>query len=397
MKTLLAVLVALTVSACSSHRESNVWKMTLTEDGAPFGSLRQARPDAVRKAAQTYEQFLTELDARYFKEVDFDRVTIHAMHGALARLNAHGEVARLDAPLPCKTELGIGATLTRNYQNDILISHLALTSPLAGEGVRAGARILAVDDASTNLLTSSETAGLIICNGDTNVMLTIEQDGVMRTVYIEKRVNQFAKMLHVVFPGNIHYVWISSLSEFGTASRAIAILEAARKTPDAGVILDLRSMNGGYVAASKILLSMFVPPGSVALWYNETPITVPDLRTPLANPMVVLINGRTASVGEVLALALQDHERATIIGWHTAGFGTALGEATLPDQSTAYIPHVIYRGPKKTSIEGVGVVPDIIVRDTSPYGYFKDGYPDAILATALAHLRDKYLQYAKAP
>jgi C-terminal processing protease CtpA/Prc len=96
-------------------------------------------------------------------------------------------------------------------------------------------------------------------------------------------------------------------------------------------------------------------------------------------------------------MALQDHSRATIIGEHTAGFGTALGEIILPDQSTAYIPHVIYRGPKGAHIEGKGVTPDIAVHDTSPYGYYQPGMPDAIMTTALAYLRGEHLQYARAP
>ena|GEM_PF-4253398 len=391
------MLAALTLSACSSHQEPKTWNLTMTDDGAIFGPLRQAHPDAVRKAAKTYEQFLSELDARYFEEVDLGMVTVHAMHGALARLNAHGEVARLDEPPPCKAEIGIGVILTRSYRNNIVISSLAPTSPVALAGIRAGDRVLTIDGRSTNLLTSSDAAELIICNGKPSVLLTIEQDGVVFTKNIPKRKNDFPTIIDVALPNHIRYVWISSLSEYAYLSRALAALEWVREKPRDKVILDLRSMNGGLVNAGKLLLSMFIPAGSTALWYGETPIEIPDIRTPLGNQLVVLVNSRTASTGEMVALALKDYGRAVIIGEQTAGFGTALGTADLPDNSTAYIPHTIYRGPHQTVIEGIGVTPDIVVRDTSPYGYYVQGMPDAILASALGHLAGMPLQYAKAP
>lgn len=391
------MLTALIVSACSSHLEPIVWKLTMTDDGAAFGPLRQAHPDAVRKAAKTYEQFLTELDARYFEEVDLGMVTVHAMHGALARLNAHGEVVRLDKPPPCKAEIGIGAILTRSYRNNIIISSLAPTSPVALAGIRAGDRVLTIDGQSTNLLTSSDAAELIICNGKPSVLLTIEQDGVVFTKNIPKRKNNFPTIIDVALPNYVRYVWVSSLSEYTYLSRTLAALEWVREKPRDKVILDLRSMNGGLVNAGKLLLSMFIPAGSTALWYGKTPIEVPDIRTPLGNQLVVLVNSRTASTGEMIAIALKDYGRAVIIGEQTAGFGTALGTADLPDNSTAYIPHTLYRGPAQTIIEGIGVTPDIVVKDTSPYGYYTPGMPDAILASALAHLAGVPLQYAKAP
>ncbi len=132
----------------------------------------------------------------------------------------------------------------------------------------------------------------------------------------------------------------------------------------AGVILDLRDCTGGYLVASLQLSSLFLDSG--------TPVVIIDSHVeenvryavggkPRRGELLLLVNGRTASAAEVLAAALQDHRRATVMGWPTFGKGSVQKLVHLPDGGAYKFTTATYKSPSGTDLEGVGVQPDLVL------------------------------------
>ena len=152
------------------------------------------------------------------------------------------------------------------------------------------------------------------------------------------------------------------------------------------LVLDMRNNPGGLLQESITVASQFLPPDLVVLYeqsrQGEKEYRVRDGSTLTDLPMVVLINGGTASAAELVAGALKDHGRATVIGQRSFGKGTVQLIFQLLDKSSIHVTTAEFFPPSRQPLEGAGIEPDIpMIPDSNGR--------DVELGEAIRHLRDK--------
>ena len=255
---------------------------------------------------------------------------------------------------------GIGAYVTVKDEQ-IIISAPIADSPADRAGIRAGDIILEVDGQSTEGMSLTEVVLLVQGPEGTTVDLLILHEGETEPVLISV-VRAVIEVPSVDFEmmGEIAYIGITGFTD-RTAEELLPVMATVNQQA-AGIIVDLRGNLGGPLAAAVDVTSLFLEEGVVVeVVDNEGhrdvyPIKNVGITTDL--PLVVLVDGYSASASEVVAGALQDYGRAVIAGTRTLGKGSANILLELSDGSAIYITNARWLTPHGRLIEGEGIQPD---------------------------------------
>jgi carboxyl-terminal processing protease len=250
---------------------------------------------------------------------------------------------------------------------------LIVVSPIEGSpsekaGIKAGDAITAVDGTSLDGLTVDGARDKIRGKKGTEVTLTIVRGGaapmdikVVRDVIVSKEV--IAKDLA---GGQVGYIAVTGFSD-NSATKFHDALQADLKAGKTRIILDLRGNPGGYVTAARAIASEFLKDGPI-FWeedatgkQTETDVTGQGLATSDSIKLVVLIDKGSASASEIVAGALQDRKRATVVGETSFGKGTVQQWIQLQDGSALKLTIAKWLTPNKRWIHHVGVIPDVPV------------------------------------
>ena len=190
---------------------------------------------------------------------------------------------------------------------------------------------------------------------------------------------------------NIGYVDINTFGEKTTQELRAALDDLLKQNPR-GIIIDLRNNPGGYLSTSVEVASEFIDDGVIL--YEEYGDGRRDTHRALGNgqatdiPLVVLINEGSASASEILAGALQDYERATLVGVKSFGKGSVQNWVPLSDnQGAARVTIARWLTPDERLIDHIGLMPDVVV-EMSPEDFVAELDPqlDAAMETMLAIL-----------
>ena len=272
--------------------------------------------------------------------------------------------------------VGIGVYIDTS-KNTLLVTAPIPGGPAEAAGVKAGDVIIAIDGKDiTTLPVADQTAGIQGPEG-TPVRLTIRRAGTPGTIDItvtRKKITVPAVTLDVL-PNAIGKITITSFNDFTNKELDDTLTQVQEKHLK-GIILDLRNNGGGYVDGAQQLLGRFLPKDSVAMLEDRrptggalTPILVKDDGPQLLDiPLVMLVNGGTASASEIVAGSLQDYGRAVLVGTKTFGKGSEQEVTDLSDGSSVRITVANWYTPKQRVIQKQGLVPDDVVErpDTSP-------------------------------
>ena len=249
-------------------------------------------------------------------------------------------------------------------------------SPSQKAGIKAGDAIVAVDGTSLDGLTVDEARNKIRGKKGTEVVLSIVRDKaapisitVVRDVIVQKEV--IAKDLG---GGAVGYIAVTGFSDNSQATFHDA-LETDLKAGKKRIILDLRGDPGGYVTAARAIASEFIASGPI-FWEqdadgvtNETDATGDGIATDSSIKLIVLVDKGSASASEIVAGALQDTKRATIVGETSFGKGTVQQWIPLQNGSALKLTIAKWLTPDKHWIHHVGIVPDVPIAtpaDASP-------------------------------
>ena len=260
---------------------------------------------------------------------------------------------------------GIGAEVAVRDDNLMIVGPLP-NSPAIRAGVKPGDIVLAVDGRSVEGFDLLAAVELIRGPKDSTVVLTILHVGALRPVEISvvRDTIELTSVLARIQESGVGYIRLSSFDEVAVAGLITGIADL-RAEGMQGLILDLRNNSGGLVDAAVGVLSEFVPEGLVCTGCN--PGAEEDLRGVTGEgsafdlPLVVLVNAFSASASEIVAGALQDHGRATVIGTTTFGKGSVNILAPLESGSGLYVTTSRWRTAKGRLIEGEGIQPDVAV------------------------------------
>ena len=239
-------------------------------------------------------------------------------------------------------------------------------SPSQKAGVKAGDIIAAVDGASLDGLTVDGARNKIRGKKGTEVTLTIVRGTaapidikVVRDVIVSQEV--ISKDLA---NGQVGYIAVTGFSD-NAASKFHDVLQADLKAGETRFILDLRGNPGGYVTAARAIASEFIKDGPI-FWEEDssgsqtpTPATGQGLAIADSIKLVVLVDKGSASASEIVAGALQDTKRATIVGETSFGKGTVQQWIQLQDGSALKLTIAKWLTPDKRWIHHVGIIPDV--------------------------------------
>lgn len=231
-------------------------------------------------------------------------------------------------------------------------------TPAERAGLRAKDIILAVDGRDITKMTTDQIASLIRGPAGTKVRLTIKRgtDAPFDVELTRAKIDVPAVTLKWQ-ENNIADIEVSIFGDKTTTELDKALQEAIDKKAT-GIILDLRNNGGGWVVAAQEMLGRFLPAGRVAFYESHKQDHSEDIpQQVIANgpkvlytPMVVLVNGGTASASEIVSGALQDYNRARLIGEQSFGKGSEQHVHTWEDGSSARITFAHWLTPKKRDI-----------------------------------------------
>lgn len=262
---------------------------------------------------------------------------------------------------------GIGAEVQMKDGHAVIVAPMD-GSPAQQAGLRPGDIILKVDGDSVAGLSLIEVVGRILGPAGTSVTLTImdASTGRTRDVTIVRARITLQNVTWERLPGTgVAHVRIAVFSDGVTESLKGVLAEIQQQEGVTDLILDLRNNPGGLLPEAVDTASQFLESGNVLLEKDArgqvTPVPVEPGRMALDTPMVVLINGGSASAAEIVAGALQDAHRATLLGETTFGTGTVLTEFPLSDGSALLLAVREWLTPSGRVIWHQGISPDIAV------------------------------------
>ncbi len=265
---------------------------------------------------------------------------------------------------------GIGAELGMKDGMLTVIAPLEGT-PAEKADLRAGDIIVKIFDEITLEMTVDDAVKRIRGEKGTIVKLTVARGETGETVEIEitRGVIELQSVKYEKKEGNIGYIKVSKFLENTGENFDKAISTAIIDNVD-GLIIDVRNNPGGYLDVAVDMASTFVSNGEVVVWEkgrsdNKVPFTAGKKVDKLLNiPIVVIMNGGSASASEILAGALRDIKGVKLIGEKSFGKGSVQQLLELSDESNIKITIAKWLTPKGTSIHEVGLEPDVEVKMT---------------------------------
>ena len=262
--------------------------------------------------------------------------------------------------------VGIGIYMIVNYEEGtITVVEPMKDSPAEEVGMKAGDLITKVEGEEVTIENVNEMSNKIKGEEGTKVKLEItSEDGTVKDVEVERRKIEVSHINSKMIENNIAYIQILDF-DGGTAEEFKENYENLKNQGARSLIIDLRDNGGGVVDEAIDNLEMICEKGSTLLIEtnkagNET-ITKSQKNPIIDIPIMVLVNENTASASEIMAGALKDNNKATIIGTTTYGKGVIQTLMRLSDGSGLKVTTEEYCTPSKNKINKVGIEPNITV------------------------------------
>ncbi len=312
------------------------------------------------------------VEARFVDQeaVESDEMIAGAINGMLDSLGDQGHTRYLTAEQSQRFREGltgeyegIGAYLDEEGGVPIIVAPIE-GSPAEAAGILPGDVILRVDGKSTEGMTVDELVSVVKGPQGTKVKLQVVHAG--EEAPVEITITRGAITVPAVtwrmLPGKIAHVRLSQFAE-GADKQLRTTLQDVRAQGARGLIMDVRDNPGGLVEQAVNITGMFVRKGDAVLIQDSRNGSKKTYRSAESKPLldlptVVLINGGSASSAEIFAGALQDYDRATLVGVPTAGTGTVLTTIGLDDGSELLLGIAQWQTPKGRYLRREGVSPD---------------------------------------
>ena len=266
--------------------------------------------------------------------------------------------------------VGIGVEIYAGDDGYIVVSSVTPGGPAEAAGILAEDKITEVDGESITGKTAADVSALVKGEAGTDVTLTIfrESTGEVLEKTVTRQDIQVQTVSWRMMDDNIGYISITNFRE-NTHNQFKEALDTLEAEGMEKLVLDLRNNTGGLVKSAHEIGEELLPEGIMVYTMDKEGNREDTLCDDVYNdvPMVVLVNGNSASAAEILAGAIQDTGRGELIGTTTFGKGLVQRLFTLPDGSGLNVTIQKYYTPNGTSIHGVGITPDYEVELPEEY------------------------------
>ncbi len=323
---------------------------------------------------RTFAEVLERIKTAYVEPIDDKTLFENAIKGMLSNLDPHSSYLEPDAfrDLQESTSGEFGGLGIEVGLEDGILQVIAPIddSPASAAGLEAQDLIIKIDDQPTKGLSLMESVEKMRGKPGTSIRLTIVREGRKPfEVTLKRAVIKSRSVKSQLLENDYGFLRISQF-QVNTGSeveKALASLKKENKgQPLKGLILDLRNNPGGVLQAAVEVTDHFISSGLIV--YTKGRLANAELRFS-ANaknasegvPLVVLINGGSASASEIVAGALQDHKRGIVMGTDSFGKGSVQTVLPLNNDRALKLTTALYYTPKGRSIQAQGIVPDILV------------------------------------
>lgn len=349
----------------------------LTAGWISLGSSSRPR---LAEAAEEYQelQLFTDVLAivrrSYVEEVPMKDLVYGAINGMLAALDPHSSFMPPDVYKEMKIDTrgefgGLGIEITIRDGVLTVVSPIEDT-PAFRAGLQAGDQILKIEDKLTKDMSIMDAVKLMRGPKGAKITITVMREGFEkpREYVLAREIIKIKSVKGKTLQEGYGYLRIAQFQE-RTGEDLLKVLQELRdgnKGQLKGVILDLRNNPGGLLEQAVSVSDAFLRQGLIVYTDgreegSKMEFKAHDQGTEPDYPLVVLVNGGSASASEIVAGALQDHGRAVILGTQSFGKGSVQTILPLSDDSGLRLTTARYFTPKGTSIQAKGIAPDIVV------------------------------------
>ena len=263
-------------------------------------------------------------------------------------------------------------------------------SDAARTGVEAGDRIVSIDDVPVGGLTFPEIAFKLQGANDSIVRFTMKTSGGDKQFHIARTLVPESDVVTTQLDNHVLYIQLPVFKQ-GIAQRIKQALYDVRPT---GVILDLRHNGGGFVPEATALADLFLSDGPIAALRGGAGRPTEEYVATKSNddvnvPLVLLVDGGSASASELFAMALKERKRAVVLGIQTSGKGTVQRQIHMPDGGVLKVTAGYYVGPAGNRLGENGVTPDRFLAPAAAKTVLEGGDPrrDSWILSALDALQ----------
>ena len=320
-----------------------------------------------------FSEVFHQIRASYVEEIDDRTLLENAIKGMLTGLDPHStyldEKTFGDLKVSTTGEFGgLGIEVGMEDGFVKVISPIDDT-PAQKAGIEAGDLIIKLGEQPVKGLTLNEAVKIMRGPRGSKITLTIVRDGINQPfdITITRDIIRVVSVRSKSLEQGYGYIRIAQF-QTNTGSDVRKALEklSTENKPLQGLILDLRNNPGGVLQASVEVADAFISSGLIVYTKGRLPQTESEFHATSANPskgipLVVLINGGSASASEIVAGALQDHKRAIIMGTDSFGKGSVQTVIPLTEERAIKLTTALYFTPGGRSIQAQGITPDIVV------------------------------------
>ncbi|KEF34421.1 peptidase S41 [Deinococcus sp. RL] len=355
---------------------------------AQLGGYTQA--DLTRTdTGRAFLQILGELQRSYLYPIDQDKVLRGAINGALGSLNDEFTYYSEPADTAIDTQNlqgefgGIGVTLVAANPDGTggKIDNVYRGGAAAEGGVQIGDVFVKIDDKDVMNAKLDEIVRLVRGPKGSTVNVTFARNGKPYTVKMERRQVTIVSVEQTMLPGDIGYIALNTFYNEKASEQFRAAVASMKQKGVQKLILDLRDNGGGLLNAGVDVADQFLGSGTIVSLKDRTGRSqvygrATSRPTDYTGKLVVLVNKNSASASEVVAGALQDLKRATVIGEQTFGKGVAQIPVNTVDGGKVAIVNSAWLTPSGREIHKKGITPDVAVKDTrytTPFNFSGSG------------------------
>jgi len=340
--------------------------------GENVTTLSSGQRSSAKQAGALQQRIIEELQGRYYKAVDVNKLSTAGVNGTLKSLNDPWTVY-LD---PQEMEAfsitesgqyyGIGASLNKTAKG-LTISQVFPGSPAQKAGLKSGDTITSVNGRPIADLAVDVSVPLIKGKEGTQVTLEVLPGGKppqKQVTVTRQRIEIPETSSRIILDKGVKVGYVQLYQFGGYAARDVAQNVTALAAKGAQwFILDMRYNPGGLLTQAVDVTNIFEQGVVTSTKGLHSPLEVFQAKDPVVTPkpMVVLVNGDSASAAEIVTGALKDHKRAEIIGTRTFGKGLVQTIVDLGDGSALKLTTAVYLTPNGTDINHKGIVPNIVV------------------------------------
>jgi carboxyl-terminal processing protease len=333
--------------------------------------------------SETYNQLnlfadvFERIRSQYVKEVEDEELIEAAINGMLTSLDPHSNYLNSKKYENMRVQTsgefgGLGIEVTMDKGVILVVSPMDDT-PADRAGIEAGDYITRINGEQINGLTLNEAVEKMRgkVGTDINISIARKNENSLIELTLTRAIIEVNSVRHHI-EDEVGYIRISSFTEKATPGLREAISEIKKELGDnmQGIVLDLRNNPGGLLDQAIDVTNVFLDRGEIVSTRNRNDQNIQRYNAQSGDsidskPLVVLINGGSASASEIVAGALQDHERAVVLGTKSFGKGSVQTVIPLSIDGAMSLTTAYYFTPSGNSIQGEGILPDVVVEQLS--------------------------------